>query len=128
MIRKRRYTLLHLKGYASLTRPISDIPMMFGRLQGNTFTWRDYLVAERNELAVEILWAAGRPSVNKTVWVTDDDAFLKCLNNEEENNRIGYKYVAPVGCTVSLMQRPREKPAFGTSKILHTITKKAHIC
>ena len=60
--RRRRYTLMTLRGLVLMKQPYTKIPEMFKRDRSPSHTWRDYMVASPGEKRAELLWSHRRPT------------------------------------------------------------------
>ena len=126
--RRRRYTVLCLKTTFTLTRPLSDIASVLGRVRSPTHTWTDYMVACDDEMRQELTWASTRKGSNRItpLALTDHDCFVQALLPWELANFITAQRHKS-GVVYTLSQNADVRTCWSSDDVLHTVIANNHM-
>ena len=126
--RRRRYTVLCLKTTLTLTRSLSDIVSVLGRVRSSTHTWSEYVVASNDELRQELTWASTRKGSHRItpLALTDHDCFVHALLPWElENLRTAQRHKR--GAVYTLSQNADHRKCWSSDDVLHTVIANNHM-
>ncbi len=123
--------ILVLRTAFVLLRPVGSMTEAWQRHRADTFTWRDFLCADDDELYAGIMWCRRRkgmhkdlpPLTDRTKPPTRDDFYFSLLDTEKQRHSDFIAEHSVEHCVCSLGQDPLFTRAASGEDCLHTLVR-----
>ena len=129
--RRRKYIVLLLRGALTLSKPLHDMHVLFGRERSSTFTMNDLFIAGEGELHAELVWARSRSDDCKREQLSGslsrDDFYGSLKDTERDRHRIFLHDHNGADKIITLSQDPDFVPMMSSTQVLNTMVRNVHL-